>query len=322
MVNDRPDLTSSGRENPNGLILNTGPITPKTKVNLNKLAKEKVKKKKIEGIHFAWQHPDYHSSGQIAFEYQSAVGDPKFPGQQGRDGFEPDPYRPMSEYFGPFRIDYESHTIFLQDWNLVLMSDFGQKGMGNLVVGLAHDYSQASNSVVLGGGNTVEGKYAVAAGLENTAKGTGAVCAGGAQNSALKNFAAVFGGSKNKADAEFSTVAAGVGGLAGAKFSSVLGGQSNKAMGWGTTILAGSLNVAFGNLSTISGGYNNTVPEENLTASVQGGKNTGWNTDIKPPFVKPEKGTIPDDERDVECNEVGGMPNHPCRQRDNSPGSH
>merc|ERR1719428_689531 len=85
--------------------------------------------------------PSWFHNGQmpnpatdLAFEYQSSIG---------RDAYEPDPLRPASEFFGPFRIDYKHHTLVLDNWNLAINTLLDRGGMGNLVVGLNQSFDRA-----------------------------------------------------------------------------------------------------------------------------------------------------------------------------------
>merc|ERR1719487_74572 len=77
--------------------------------------------------------------GDIDFEYQSAIG---------RDGYEPNPVQPNSEYFGPFRIDYLKHTIYLEDWNFNIDTTFDAPGWGNLIVGENQSFKGTFNSAI------------------------------------------------------------------------------------------------------------------------------------------------------------------------------
>merc|ERR1719191_1410324 len=47
----------------------------------------------------------------------------------------------LSEYFGPFRLDYSNHILELLGWNLVVSSPYSKPGLGNLVIGHANFYS-------------------------------------------------------------------------------------------------------------------------------------------------------------------------------------
>jgi len=210
----------------------------------------------------------------LAFEYQSAVG---------RDGYEPDPLRPASEFFGPFRVDYKHHTLYLENWNLAMNTRLDRGGMGNLVVGLNHSYARARNSVILGDSNVMQGSYGVVAGRYNKVTGRGGVVSGGERNLASGSFASVAGGSDNNATAMFATVTGGERNRASGTFSVVSGGEHNVADASESTVTAGFFNINEGNVSSINGGVNNTINRENVSATIQGGRAQGVEAVTGPP---------------------------------------
>jgi len=207
-----------------------------------------------------------HPKTDLSFEYQSAIG---------RDGYEPDPLRSASEFFGPFRLDYKHHTVYLENWNMAINTRLNRGGMGNLIVGLNHSYDQARNSVILGDSNSVVGSYGLVTGEYNAAHGRGAVITGGAFNQANAPFSSVAGGSHNNAAAIFSSVRGGENNLASGQFSVVTGGQHNIAAALESTVTAGYNNRVLGNSSSINGGAFNTVPEWNTSETIEGGERVG-----------------------------------------------
>lgn len=227
--------------------------------------------------------PQWYHNGQmpnpktdLSFEYQSSIG---------RDGYEPDPLRPASEFFGPFRIDYKHHTLFLDNWNLNINSKLDRGGMGNLVVGLNQSFDRARNSVILGDSNRAVGSYGLVAGRYNMVKGRGAVITGGEHNLATGTFANVAGGAGNNATAVFASVRGGHDNLASGPFSVVSGGLHNVAEGAESTVTAGFNNRVFGNMSSINGGANNTIAVWNVSATIQGGDRVGTNVVTGPPEI-------------------------------------
>eukprot|EP00746_Dinoflagellata_sp_MGD_P127990 gnl/MRDRNA2_/MRDRNA2_62441_c0_seq2.p1 gnl/MRDRNA2_/MRDRNA2_62441_c0~~gnl/MRDRNA2_/MRDRNA2_62441_c0_seq2.p1 ORF type:complete len:509 (+),score=94.89 gnl/MRDRNA2_/MRDRNA2_62441_c0_seq2:98-1624(+) len=212
----------------------------------------------------------------LKFEYQSAIG---------RDGYEPDPLRPASEFFGPFRLDYKHHTLYLENWNLAIQSMLDRGGMGNLVVGLHHSYDKARNSVILGDSNEAIGSYGLVAGRHNKINGRGAVISGGAHNLASGVFSSVGGGTENNATAVFASVRGGKFNLASGPFSVVTGGTHNIAAGAESVVNAGFNNVVLGNMSAINGGVNNSIPVWNVSAVIEGGALVGADVVTGPPEI-------------------------------------
>jgi hypothetical protein len=198
----------------------------------------------------------------LKFEYQSAIG---------RDGFEADPTEPVCEYFGPFKIDYGLHTVFLQNWNLKIGTKLDRWGMGNVIVGLNHTYENARNGVVVGHSNSLKGQYGFVAGDQNVAIGRGAVVSGGYQNDAAAEYSNVNGGQKNNVSVHFSVVSGGYGNMASAPWSTAGGGENNIVDGFSATVMGGNRNQALANLSAITGGGSNEIPPTAVSETVIGG---------------------------------------------------
>lgn len=230
--------------------------------------------RKVPSWYFNGMIPDPQKD--LKFEYQSSIG---------RDGFEPDPLRPTSEFFGPFRIDYQHHTLTLENWNLAVSSNLDRGGMGNLIVGLNHTYDRARNSVLLGDSNRLDGSYGLVSGRYNFAKGRGAVITGGQKNIASGVYSTVAGGYQNNATGMFASVRGGENNLASGQFSMVSGGLTNIAGGSESTVTAGYNNRVLGNISSINGGVNNTIHEWNISATVEGGFGAGSDIVTGPPEI-------------------------------------
>lgn len=92
-----------------------------------------------------------------------------------------------------------------------LMLDGGPMGTGNVIVGHAHEFSEARNSLVVGYKNTVVGDYAAVVGKGNTATGEYASILGGSMNQARGVKSTIVGGESNIADGEFAMVVGGSG---------------------------------------------------------------------------------------------------------------
>lgn len=211
----------------------------------------------------SWYHGGQApNNGALKFEYQASIG---------RDGFEPDPTEPVCEFFGPFKIDYGAHTIYLENWNLMVGTKLERYGMGNLIVGLNHTFREARNGVVFGKSNQLKGSYGAVTGEENFARGRGAVVDGGYQNVARADYGNVNGGQKNNVTTHFAVVEGGYGNSATAPFSAVGGGENNLVDGFVATIMGGRRNEALANLSAIIGGTMNIIPPTAISETVRGG---------------------------------------------------
>merc|ERR1719252_106166 len=135
-----------------------------------------------------WYHGGFPpNDNALQFMYQASIG---------RDGFEPDPTEPVCEFFGPFKLDYGTHTIYLTDWNLAIGTKLQRYGMGNVIVGLNQTWTDARNGLIVGNSNQLKGSYGVVAGKENRAFGRGAVVDGGFQNDVRTEYGNVNGGQK------------------------------------------------------------------------------------------------------------------------------
>lgn len=152
--------------------------------------------------------------------------------------FEKDNYEgasELSEYFGPFRLDYGKHVIDVDGWNFVVSSPEGKPGVGNLMIGKENFVNDATNSFVIGIHNTARGKYAaVVGGRDNEADGTGDT---------------VVGGEENVAEGQYNTVA---------------GGYRNEAIGFYATASGGAMNAATGNFAVAAGGQNNFADRKSV----------------------------------------------------------
>lgn len=191
---------------------------------------------------------------------------------------------------GIFKVD--GKDVILDGYNLVIKSTDKKESEGNLVVGLGHSYSQATNSFVAGLQNTVEGDHAsilggtknqakgkypsVSGGWDNEATGEGAVITGGRWGTAAGDFSVITGGSFNnitkdgymgiinggawnRVEYRFAGVVTGHYNVANAPDAHVIGGYSNRAVGQYTTVLGGAHNSAIADGTTILGGLENTA---------------------------------------------------------------
>lgn len=220
----------------------------------------------------------------VTFEYQSAIG---------RDGFEPDPLEPLCEYFGPFKLNYETHTIYVDNWNLVLGTELKRYGMGNLIVGNNQSYEMARNGLIVGRSNILRGSYGAVGGEDNFARGRGAVVAGGLGNSARADYSTAAGGAHTNATIHFAVAEGGLWNGASAPFSTVGGGRYNNADGFSSDVMGGTFNYAMANLSAITGGYLGVVKEEDVSDSVQGGSRNSVAKPEKPKVLREQAGEQP-----------------------------
>lgn len=206
--------------------------------------------------------------GDLRFEYQSA---------NGRDGFEPDPFRTSSEFFGPFRVDYKQHTLYLDNWNLGVGSGLlDRPGLGNLIVGNGHKFKGTFNSAIVGVNNTANGSYNFVAGRDNFAQGRGSVVAGGEGNVALSSHTSIDGGEENVAKKFFAVVQGGYQNAAEAPFAVVAAGMYNWAGGNASSVTGGTMNSADAEFSSVNGGQSNMVPGPNNSEALEGGHHIGW----------------------------------------------
>eukprot|EP00746_Dinoflagellata_sp_MGD_P007169 gnl/MRDRNA2_/MRDRNA2_114143_c0_seq1.p1 gnl/MRDRNA2_/MRDRNA2_114143_c0~~gnl/MRDRNA2_/MRDRNA2_114143_c0_seq1.p1 ORF type:complete len:462 (-),score=68.71 gnl/MRDRNA2_/MRDRNA2_114143_c0_seq1:3-1388(-) len=184
----------------------------------------------------------------------------------GKSAYEPDYFHDESEYFGPFRVDYRSKTVFVDDWTLHVLSNGKFQGRGNVLVGPHHYYDMATNSF--------------AAGRHNSVRRNAAVVFGGRHNVAAGSASSVLGGVHNAATGTDSAIGGGGGNVASANWTSVLGGRSNKLFGIASSIVGGFANLARGPNSAVLAGTGNHASAE--AASVQQGSGNSaqspWST--------------------------------------------
>jgi hypothetical protein len=183
--------------------------------------------------------------------------------------FEEDHYEgntELSEYFGPFRIDYATHVIELDGWNFVVSSPGAKPGLGNLVVGHGNFYTDATNSFICGFHNTARGDGTSSiGGADNEAQGVGDVTIGGEDNMATGSYSAVDGGYRNEATGFFDTATGGNQNTATGNFAVASGGQNNYAEGTASSITGGRGNEALGVLTSIHGGAGNQAKAREST---------------------------------------------------------
>jgi len=184
--------------------------------------------------------------------------------------FEEDHYNGLSEYFGPFRLDYADHSIVLPDWNMVIESPEQIPGHGNMIIGNDNYAADADNAFITGEHNTGRGFAVTAAGgKDNVAEGNGVTVIGGEQNVARGNFSVVNGGYRNEVDGSYSVVGGGVKNVALGNFATATGGQANLAEGLYSVATGGKSNEALGRLSAVHGGSGNKA--EGNSSVVDGG---------------------------------------------------
>lgn len=183
------------------------------------------------------------------------------PGQKLPDylsAFEKDEYNELSEYFGPFRIDYSVHTIEVPGWNFVVESPAETPGRGNVVIGNQNFWADADNTFMAGKHHTARGRQlSVVGGKDNVAEGVGITILGGEQNAARGNLTVIDGGYRNEASGNYAVVEGGVKNVASGDFSSISGGQSNIAMGYASSVTGGKANEGIGKMSAVHGGSGN-----------------------------------------------------------------
>lgn len=223
------------------------------------------------GFKVQWQRP-VQSSAALVKQQQAppgATGATKSGKPPNLGAFEEDEFNTLSEYFGPFRLDYADHNIELPNWNLVVESPQDIPGRGNLIVGRENYLDHASNSFVAGKHMTVIGRdNTVAGGKDNFISGNNSVIIGGQQNTARGLTTFVQGGYRNEADGKSSSVGGGYQNLATGTFSSAMGGRDNIVSGYLAVGTGGRLNVASGNLAAIHGG-DTKVDSKNRTGVIE-----------------------------------------------------
>jgi hypothetical protein len=213
-----------------------------------------------------------------------------------RSAFEPDHWNDLSEYFGPFRIDYSEHTIEVPGWNFVIESPSETPGRGNLIVGNQNFYSDADNTFIAGKHNTARGfQLSIVGGKDNVGEGHGVVIIGGEQNAARGNLTVIDGGYRNEASGNYGVAEGGVKNVVTGDFASTSGGQSNIAMGYGTSVTGGKANEAIGRLSAVHGGSGNKAKGE--MSVIGGGVGQVTETEIETiffPLTDQDRETVQD----------------------------
>lgn len=171
--------------------------------------------------------------------------------------YEPDYFRDESEWFGPFRLDYHTHTVWVEDWNFRISSKASKPGHGNFAVGPDQYLEHATNSFVSGRRNVGRGdSVAVLGGAANLAKGDGSV---------------VVGGEGNVANAKFATVAGGFHDYARGDYSLALGGSRDMAEGESSAVIGGRAGLNEAKMAVIAGGNANSVKSVAQYATIAGG---------------------------------------------------
>lgn len=202
--------------------------------------------------------------------------------------FETDHWNDLSEYFGPFRLDYASHTIEVPGWNLIVESRTYSPGRGNLVIGNQNFYNDADNSLLSGKHHTARGRQiSVVGGKDDVAEGQGIVIMGGEQNTARGNYTVVDGGYRNEADSSYSVVEGGVKNAADGVFASISGGQENLALGYSSSITGGKANeiMSMGKYAAVHGGVGNKLKGNYSTIGGGVGQNTAQEVEFEALFV-------------------------------------
>lgn len=194
-------------------------------------------------------------------------GNPELPPDL--SAFEKDNYEgeaALSEYFGPFRLDYGNHAIECNGWNFVISSPLQKPGLGNMMIGEDNFVTDATNSFIIGSHNTARGdSVAIIAGSDNEASGEGDVVIGGEENIAEGLYSNVDGGYRNEAAGFYDVVSGGAMNVATGNFAVVAGGQNNYASGAGSSITGGRGNEAVSILSSINGGAGNKASFKHST---------------------------------------------------------
>jgi hypothetical protein len=159
----------------------------------------------------------------------------------------------------------DGHTLLMSGLNLQLVNGMGQtetlNGLGNLILGYnvdngdtrtgshdlvigdAHTYTSVSG-IVSGLNDTLSGRYAFAAGKDNTVSRDGAFVGGGAFNTASADHAFVGGGEFNIARGGDAFVGGGEFNTARGVFGFVGGGAANTARGGGAFVGGGANKTA------------------------------------------------------------------------------
>lgn len=203
--------------------------------------------------------------------------------------YELDIYSPeYKEYFGPFLLDYTKHTIELDGWNFVVMSDRNIPGKGNVIAGNENFAKHADNSFVSGANNMVTGHaVGVYGGDDNVVDGDGVVDVGGQENSAKGNFSVVDGGFRDEAIGQFSVVSGGSRNIVQASYSTSTGGSSNFVGGTDAGSHGGYGNEVMGDLASSPGGLGSHIDGvASMVAGVGVSDTKSFDEEIKPMSVQ------------------------------------
>lgn len=194
-----------------------------------------------------------------------------------KSAYEPDFFRDNSEFFGPFRLDYDTNTIWLTDWNLHLAAiNPISSGRGNMLVGPNHFYAFATNSFASGKENSLRGEaQVVLGGKANQAKDYASTVVGGEGNAAKRTASSIAGGFHNEVIADYGHISGGMRNRIEKEGGSILGGATNLIQAKESTILAGDGNKITGELAAIHGGMGNKAlsPLSTINGG-EGGKTT------------------------------------------------
>ncbi|HEX7319909.1 MAG TPA: hypothetical protein VF399_06090 [bacterium] len=138
--------------------------------------------------------------------------------------------------------------------------------------GFGNTASRPFASISGGCADSVKAPYGgVLSGYSNLAgdasSDTGAIVAGGWNNSALSRYAFVGGGSNNSASYQYATVAGGKNDTVYADYATVGGGMNNYAGGYYATVAGGAYNRANSFYATVSGGDHNITGSSFSTVS-------------------------------------------------------
>lgn len=222
-------------------------------------------------------------------------GEPEVPGQtkfyhaQWKDAethlpsaYEPDFFRDNSEFFGPFRMDYNTRTVWVDDWNIHVFDPDGKEGFGNVAVGPHQYLLKATNSFVSGKENNVRGTAVVALGGEmNIAEGDGTFAGGGEGNSAMGKYTSVAGGYHNVAEGDWTTVDGGDRNVVEGHFGAITGGGFNTVESLFGVVSGGRQNSANEQFATVGGGWGNKGQSPASTIGGGAGEKTKYQYEMQ-----------------------------------------
>jgi len=267
--------------------------SPGSRVDFNENSVNNEKKLRdaayYTGGRWVWDHDKLVSRVHEVPRYDRTVGDGISPitkyyhamwrnqSTHLKSAYEPDFFRDNSEFFGPFRLDYDTNTIWLTDWNLkVQAKDPISTGRGNMLIGPDHFYQFATNSFASGKQNSLRGDgHAILGGTANMARGARSTVVGGEGNAAKRVGSSITGGFHNEAVADLSHISGGARNRVEAKWGAIGGGETNIVQAEHGVVLAGEGNKATGVNSAVHGGAGNkAMAPESTVSGGQGGKAT------------------------------------------------